>query len=102
MPPETGLNVTVMHRMCALLAFATGDLVAGGRCARSAARTASATEFPMIGGAGALDLARVLSALVRGDEALLEARCALGEFERKGDQPGVVATQALLEELAAR
>jgi hypothetical protein len=59
-------------------------------------------DFSMVRGAAALDLARVLAALGRGDEALLEARRALGGLEGQGDRPAAAAARALLEELAAR
>lgn len=56
----------------------------------------------MIRGEAFLQLARVLSALGRRDEALLEGRRALEEFERKGDRPSAATARALLGELAKR
>jgi class 3 adenylate cyclase/tetratricopeptide (TPR) repeat protein len=96
---EDLINHVIMHRVRARLALEEGDHVAAERWARSAAETASATEFPMIRGEAFLELARVLGALGRRDEAVLEVRRALEEFEGKGDRPSAATARALVDQL---
>jgi tetratricopeptide (TPR) repeat protein len=97
---EDLINSIVTDRVRARLALAEGDRVAAERWARRAAEAASVTDFPEERGDAFLDLARVLSAVGRDDEAVLEARRALAEYEAKGDRPSGGRARALLEQLA--
>jgi tetratricopeptide (TPR) repeat protein len=95
------LNQILTHPVRARLALADGDSVAAERWARSAVDHASRTDMPVYQGNTKLELARVLSALGRRDEAISDARAALKLFQSKGDRPGADEAQALLDELGA-
>jgi hypothetical protein len=69
------------------------------RWARSAVEKAFESDFPMERAATKLQLARVLAATGRPEEAVAEAREALQIHESKGDQPGMRTVRAFLEQL---
>ena len=96
------INPIVTHRVRARLALAEGDPEAAERWARSAVEKAFRTEFVVQQGKAKLELARVLSALGRREQASSEARAALERFAAKGDRPGARTAEALLEELTGR
>jgi hypothetical protein len=93
------INHAITHRVRARLALADEDQEAAERWARSAVHDAFLTDFVRFQAAAKLDLARVLSASGRRDEALAEALEALAIHEAKGDRPGIAKTQALLVQL---
>ena len=66
------------------------------RWARSALEYALRTDFIVPQGETRLDLARVLEAAGRPDEAAVEARAALELFEHKGDQPRTAEARTFL------
>jgi len=99
---EDVINPVITHRVRARLALADGDVDAAERWARSAVEKAFQTEFVVDQGKAKLELARVLAASGRVDEARSEARAASERFGAKGDLPGTRTAQALLEELAER
>jgi class 3 adenylate cyclase/tetratricopeptide (TPR) repeat protein len=99
--PEDVVNLIITHGIRAQLALADGDGEAAERWAQSAVDRASLTDNPVIQANPKLDLARILIALERPDEAVREARAALDLFLTKGDRPGAQQTRALLDELGA-
>ena len=99
---EDIVNPILTHQVRARLALADGDVEAAERWARSAVEKAFQTEFVVDQGKSKLQLARVLVASGRIDEARSEARAANERFTAKGDVPGDRTAQALLEELAER
>ena len=100
--PVDEINPIVTHRVRARLALAEDDPEAAERWARSAVEKAFRTEFVVQQGKAKLELARVLSALGRREQASSEARAALDRFAAKGDRPGARTAEALLEELTSR
>ena len=58
------------------------------------------TDFVGERAASKLQLARVLAASGRSEEAAAEGREALTIYESKGDRPGAGAARALLDELS--
>lgn len=62
-------------------------------------RYAFTTDRPTYQGEAKLELARVLTALGRRDEAIAAAREALAIHEAKGDRPGMAEARAMLREL---
>jgi DNA-binding SARP family transcriptional activator/class 3 adenylate cyclase len=94
-------NFVITHGVRASLALAEGDGEKAERWARSAVDYASRTDDVVDQGNTRLDLARVLSALKRSNEAISEASAALDLFTAKGDGPGAEQTRALLDELRA-
>jgi class 3 adenylate cyclase/DNA-binding SARP family transcriptional activator len=99
--PEDIVNFIITHGVRAQLALADGDGEAAERWARSAVDHASQTDSLRLQGNTKLDLARVLAALGRPDEAVTEARAALDLSLTKGDRPGAHQARALLRELGA-
>ena len=97
---EDVVNPIVTHRVRARLALGEGDLQGAERWARAAVAEAFRTEFVVQQGTARLQLAHVLSALGRREEATSEARSALERFESKGDRPGAERAVALLDELS--
>ena len=95
------MNFIITHGVRAQLALADGDGEAAEHWARSAADHASRTDDPVDQANTKLDLARVLTALGRPEEAIPEARAALDLFLTKGDRTGLKAARALLDELGA-
>jgi class 3 adenylate cyclase/DNA-binding SARP family transcriptional activator len=95
------INCPVTHAVRARLALAEGDAAAAERWARSAVEHAVQTDFVSDQAAARQELARILVALGRQQEATAEAHAALELYEAKGDRPGAAETRALLEELRA-
>jgi hypothetical protein len=95
--PQDVLNYAITHGVRARLALAEGDGDAAERWARSAASVL--TDYLGFQGQAKLDLARVLLALGRRDEAASEAHAALDLFLAKGDRPGLDQTRELLDEI---
>jgi len=95
------VNFIITHGVRAQLALADGDGDAAERWAQSAVNHASRTDHIVFHANTKLDLAHVLNALDRPDEAIREARAALDLFLTKGDRPGAQQTGALLDELGA-
>ena len=93
------MNFIITHGVRAQLALADGDGEAAERWARSAVDHASLTDNLVRQANAKLDVARVLTALERPEEAIREARAALDLFLTKGDHPGADQTRALLDEL---
>jgi DNA-binding SARP family transcriptional activator len=89
------------HQVRAQMALAQGDGEAAERWARSAVAYAVSTDELVERANTKLELARVLAALNRRDEAIPEARAALELFMTKGDRPGADQTRAMLRELEA-
>jgi hypothetical protein len=71
------------------------------RWARSAVAYAFSTDGLVDRANTKLELARVLAALERRDEAIPEARAALDLFLTKGDRPGAEQTRSMLKRLEA-
>ena len=92
-------NYVITHRVRARLALADGDRDAAEGWARSAVDRARLTDLSTLQAMAELELARVLSALGRTDEATTQARAALGLYEAKGHRPGAGEARALLHEL---
>ena len=100
--PEDAVNYAITHAVRAQLALADDDRDVAERWARSAVDHAQRTDFPEHQADAKLELARVLAALGRPEEAIAEARAALAVSEAKGDRPRVGQARALLEELSDR
>jgi hypothetical protein len=83
------------------MALASRNGEAAERWARSAVDYAFSTDALVDQANTKLELARILSALNRRDEAIPEARAALDLFLTKGDRPGAEQTRAVLKELEA-
>lgn len=98
-PEEDLVNFVLTNVARARLALTDGDLTQAEYSARSAIAYAAQTDFPLDHGEARLELARVLSAAGRRDEALIEAGEALALFEAKGARPQVAEARAALEEL---
>jgi predicted ATPase len=96
---EDVLNCVTTHRVLARLALAEADDAAAEKWARSAVNCACRTEFVRSTADARLDLARVLSALARPQDAAPEARAALDLYTSKGDVLGARQASALLEGL---
>jgi tetratricopeptide (TPR) repeat protein len=99
--PEDILNFAITHRVRARLALSEGNAEGAVRWARSAVAHAFRTDSPEVRADATLDLARVLVALERPDDARSEARTALALFAAKGHRPGADQTRKLLDELGA-
>jgi class 3 adenylate cyclase/tetratricopeptide (TPR) repeat protein len=87
------------HRVRAQMALARGDGEAAEQWARSAVDHAFSTDGLVDQANTKLELARVLAALERPEQAIPEARAALELFLTKGDRPSANQTRALLNEL---
>jgi tetratricopeptide (TPR) repeat protein len=96
---EDAINYAITHVVRARLALADADGGAAERWARSAVDQALLTDFPAYQASAKLELARVLLALGRQQEAIPEARGSLDLFAAKGDRSGVHQAHALLDEL---
>ena len=96
-------STTCSRTRCARrLALADGDNAAAERWARSAVEYAQRTDFSRHTAYVRLDLARVLVASARPDEAADEARAALVLYQAKGDLPGVAEASEVLKTAASR
>jgi ATP/maltotriose-dependent transcriptional regulator MalT len=93
------INVAMIRRVRSRLALGEGDLEEAERWARSAVAKAFKSDFPFERAGSKLQLAKVLGATGRRDEALAEAREAVAISEAKGDQPGTSQAQAVLDQL---
>jgi class 3 adenylate cyclase len=89
------------HRVKAQMALADGNGEAAERWARSAVDHACSTDALVDQAITRLELARILAALDRRDEAISEAQAALKLFTAKGDRPGAEQTRAMLDGLKA-
>jgi hypothetical protein len=96
---EDVLNCVTTQRVRARLALAEDDNAAAERWARSAVQYACRTEFVRSTAEARLDLARVLFALERPQEAATEARAAIDLYGRKGDVPGTREASVVLDEI---
>jgi ATP/maltotriose-dependent transcriptional regulator MalT len=97
--PTDVINYLITHAVRARLALADGEREASERWARSAVDHAFRTDFLVHQANTKLELARVLSALGRSEEASSEARAALDLYAAKGDRPGTHQARALLDQL---
>ena len=97
--PEDILNFAITHRVRARLALSEENPEAAVRWARSATAHAFRIDSLEVRADAALELARVLGAVGRQDEALPEARTALELFSAKGHRPGIGKARTLLAEL---
>ena len=98
---EDVLNYMTTHRVRARLALAEGDDNAAEGWARSAVRYACGTEFGRWTAEARLDLAGILLALERPQEARIEARAALDLYNRKCDLLGTGEASAMLDQISA-
>jgi tetratricopeptide (TPR) repeat protein len=96
------LNYAFTHAVRARLALAAGEHDVAERCAREGVGLASASDFTAMHADLELELARILAALRRLDEAIATAHAALELYKTKGDRPGAAITTALLDELRGR
>jgi class 3 adenylate cyclase/tetratricopeptide (TPR) repeat protein len=85
----------------ARLALLEGDHEAAERWARSAVELSLPTDYVVIQGNAALELAQVLRVVGRPDDAAMEAARALGLFRSKGDRPGADRAHSLLAQIGA-
>jgi class 3 adenylate cyclase len=93
------INGAITHAVRARLSLADGDRGAAERWARSAVEHALLTDFVVDQANAKLELALVLSALGRDEEAIPEVRAAHDLFAAKGDRTGADRARALLEHL---
>ncbi len=98
--PEDVLNYAITHRVRARLALAHHDHDAAERWARSAVQHALLTDNIVLQADTKLQLAHVLSAIGRLEEATAEAHAVLRLCQAKGDVADADQTRALLEQLA--
>lgn len=97
--PEDILNFAITHRVRARLALSEQDNEGAARWARSAVAHAFRTDSIEVRADAKLELGRVLQALHRQGDAVVEARGALELFTVKGHRPGIEQSRALLDEL---
>jgi len=97
---EDILNYALTHQTRSRLALAQGDSAAAESWAKSSVQYWSRTDFSRQPAQARLDLARVLSAIGRGEDAISEARMALELYEAKGDRPGVAEARGFLGKFA--
>jgi tetratricopeptide (TPR) repeat protein len=97
--PEDMINYAITHRVRAVLARHEADPEEAERWARSAVEHAFATDFYRYHVRTKLELARVLSARGRRDDATSEARAAVEVAKAKGDRPEATLVQVFLDEL---
>jgi len=100
--PEDILNFAITHRVRARLALTEKNDEGAVRWARSAVAHAFRTDSLEVRADAMLDLTRVLQAVDRRAEAVVEARATLDLFAAKGHRPGIEQAQSLLDELGAR
>ncbi|HET8980843.1 MAG TPA: hypothetical protein VFN87_22010, partial [Solirubrobacteraceae bacterium] len=94
--PDDVINQVITHEVRARLALADGDAEAAEGWARSAVKHADRTDFAADQAETRLELARVLAARKRRQEACSQAGRALEIYRAKGDQPGAAEASALL------
>ena len=100
--PEDVINYAITHRVRAAIALADGDLDAAERWAISAVDNAFKTDFSIRRAEARAQLARVLSARERTEDAIAQAREAWEIYDAKGDLNGLGEARALLDELEQR
>jgi tetratricopeptide (TPR) repeat protein len=94
---EDIVNFVLTHLARAQLARDAGDLAEAERWARSALQYAEHTDYVTFAlGDSNLELARVLAASGRRDEAAAHAQHALAMLEAKGDQPRAARARKIL------
>jgi class 3 adenylate cyclase/tetratricopeptide (TPR) repeat protein len=93
------VNFVIIDVVRARLSLADGDHREAERWARSAVELASHTDYVAEQATTKLELARVLAAGGKRDEALENAQAALALFEAKGDQPNAASARAVLANL---
>ena len=96
------MNQLITNPTRARLALADGNGREAERWARSAVEHASHTDWPVFQANASLELACILAALDRPQEAVTEARGTLDLYRAKGDRPGAAEAQALLDQLSDR
>ncbi len=99
--PEDVINFAITPRVRARVALGAGDLEQAEEQARLAVHHAFRTDCVIVQAAAKLELARVLAALGRREEALVEAHEALEIHETQEDRPGMAEVRALLQELSS-
>lgn len=97
--PEDILNFAITHRVRARLALSEQNAEGAVRWGRSAVANALRTDALEVRADATLDLASVLEAAGRREDAVPEARVALELFTAKGHRPGMDRAQALLAAL---
>jgi tetratricopeptide (TPR) repeat protein len=96
------VNFAITHRVRSALALHDGDLETAQRWAQSAIDYAYDADFPLHRGDARMQLARVLAALGRVDEAAAEAQTSLDLYSAKGDRNGADLAGTLLTDLQQR
>jgi class 3 adenylate cyclase/tetratricopeptide (TPR) repeat protein len=97
--PEDMINFAIAGQVRSMLARATGDLGEAERLARGAIEYVERTDFYAYRGEARVELARVLAAAGRREEAASEISAALTLYEKKGDTILTSNARALLAEL---
>jgi ATP/maltotriose-dependent transcriptional regulator MalT len=97
--PEDLATVIDTQWARARLALSEGDLAEAELQARRATEDASRVDFIVELGLTKLELAEVLAAAERPDEAATESREALALFEEKGDQPNAAKARRMVDHL---
>jgi ATP/maltotriose-dependent transcriptional regulator MalT len=100
--PGEVVPMIVANEVRSQLALAAGDQDGAERFAREAVDRAAGSDYLLFEANARLNLARLLSAFGRTEDATAEARQALERFAAKGDRPGAEQTRALLDELAVQ
>jgi DNA-binding SARP family transcriptional activator/class 3 adenylate cyclase len=98
--PDDLLNKVIIARVRARLAVASGDYPGAESWARSAVQHALRTDNIILQADAKLALASVLSTIGQREEAVLDARDALGQYQIKGEVPGADRARTLLDGLA--
>jgi hypothetical protein len=96
------MNLVISHSVRARLALGDGDYAAAERWARGAVEHAARTDFILRQATTKLELARVLTAVGKPDEAAAEAQDAVDLFEAKGDQPNAAKARGLRDQLKSQ
>ena len=99
---EDVINYGLNNQTRAHLALADGDGAGAETCATTSLEYFSRTDFRRHTARATLDLARLLSALGRLEEATAEARRAVELYAAKGDRPGLADAQSFLDRLVSR
>jgi tetratricopeptide (TPR) repeat protein len=97
--PEDLINFVILPAAQARIARAEGDLDRAEELARAAVGHAERTDNTPINVLAHMELARVLAALGRGDDAAAQGRRTLALNESKGDRTGVAEAQSFLDRL---
>jgi ATP/maltotriose-dependent transcriptional regulator MalT len=97
--PQDVINFAMTARARAQIARGDGNFELAEEHARLAVHHALRTDNLILHAAMKLELARVLLAQGRNDEARSEAQATLALYEARGDRPGVASARELLDEL---